>query len=63
MRPIGSAITVAANSDQMPLIKEPRLNILSAAGAGTEIDLIVPAILAFEPSASGGFRDWLARLY
>jgi signal transduction histidine kinase len=40
-----------------------RLNILSAAGAGTEIDLIVPAIVAFEPSASGGFRDWLATLY
>jgi hypothetical protein len=36
---------------------------LSAVGAGTEIDLIVPAIVAFEPAASGGSRDWLARLY
>ena len=29
----------------------------------TEIDLIVPAATAFEPSASGGFMNWLARLY
>jgi hypothetical protein len=40
-----------------------RLNVRSADGAGTEIDLTVPAIAAFEPAGSGGFRDWLARLY
>jgi signal transduction histidine kinase len=40
-----------------------QLKVLSAAGAGTEIDLTVPASAAFEPLASGGSRDWLARLY
>jgi len=40
-----------------------RLNVRSADGAGTEIDLTVPASAAFEPVGSGGFRDWLARLY
>lgn len=40
-----------------------RLRIRSAAGAGTEIDLIVPAIVAFERATSGRRRDWLARLY
>jgi signal transduction histidine kinase len=39
------------------------LNVRSADGAGTEIDLTVPASAAFEPSASGGFMDWIARLY
>jgi signal transduction histidine kinase len=40
-----------------------RLNVRSADGAGTEIDLTVPASAAFEPAGSGGLRDWLARLY
>jgi signal transduction histidine kinase len=40
-----------------------RLKVLSAAGAGTEIDLTVPAGAAFQHSASGGSMDWLARFY
>jgi signal transduction histidine kinase/ligand-binding sensor domain-containing protein len=40
-----------------------KLRVRSAVGAGTEIDLTVPAATAFEPSASGGFKNWLARLY
>jgi signal transduction histidine kinase len=40
-----------------------RLNVLSATGAGTEIDLIVPADAAFEAAASGGLVDWLGKLY
>ena len=39
------------------------LNVRSAVGAGTEIHLTVPASAVFDPSASGGFRDWLASLY
>jgi signal transduction histidine kinase len=42
---------------------DAKLRVRSAAGAGTEIDLTVPAATAFEPSASGGFMNWLARLY
>jgi signal transduction histidine kinase len=40
-----------------------RLKVLSAAGAGTEIDLTVPAGAAFQHSAKGGSMDWLARFY
>jgi signal transduction histidine kinase len=40
-----------------------RLKVQSAADAGTEIDLTVPAAAAFEPSFSGGFMNWLAGLY
>jgi signal transduction histidine kinase len=40
-----------------------RLKVLSAAGAGTEIDLTVPAGAAFERAARGGSMDWLARFY
>jgi hypothetical protein len=40
-----------------------RLKVLSAAGAGTEIDLIVPAAVAFEPLSLRRLRGWLARLY
>jgi signal transduction histidine kinase len=40
-----------------------RLQVLSAAGAGTEIDLTVPAGAAFQHAASGGSMDWLARFY
>jgi signal transduction histidine kinase len=40
-----------------------RLKVLSAAGAGTEIDLTVPAGAAFERAASGGSMDWLTRFY
>jgi signal transduction histidine kinase len=40
-----------------------RLKVLSAAGAGTEIDLTVPAGAAFQHAATGGSMDWLARFY
>ncbi len=40
-----------------------RLKVLSAAGAGTEIDLTVPAAAAFQHSARSGSMDWLARFY
>jgi hypothetical protein len=40
-----------------------RLKVLSAVGAGTEIDLTVPAGAAFQHAASGGSMDWLARFY
>jgi signal transduction histidine kinase len=40
-----------------------RLKVLSAAGAGTEIDLIIPGYTAFQRSASRGSVDWLARIY
>jgi signal transduction histidine kinase len=40
-----------------------RLKVLSAIGAGTEIDLTVPAGAAFQHAASGGSMDWLARFY
>jgi signal transduction histidine kinase len=36
-----------------------RLNVVSPAGGGTEIDLIIPAITAYEPSTS---IDWMHRL-
>jgi signal transduction histidine kinase len=42
---------------------DAKLSVKSAVGAGTEIDLIVPAATAFEPSASGSPINWLARLY
>jgi signal transduction histidine kinase len=40
-----------------------RLNVRSAAGAGTEIDLTMAGRAAFQRSASGGSMDWLARFY
>ena len=40
-----------------------RLKVRTAAGAGTEIDLIVPALTAFERSPRRKSMDWLARLY
>jgi signal transduction histidine kinase len=40
-----------------------RLKVLSAVGAGTEIDLTVPAGAAFQHAANGGSMDWLARFY
>jgi signal transduction histidine kinase len=40
-----------------------RLRVLSAPGAGTEIDLTVPAGAAFEDSPRGGSIDWLGRFY
>jgi signal transduction histidine kinase/streptogramin lyase len=40
-----------------------QLKVLSAIGAGTEIDLTVPAGAAFQHATSGGSMDWLARFY
>lgn len=40
-----------------------RLKVLSAAGAGTEIDLTIPGGAAFQRSATRGTLDWLARIY
>jgi signal transduction histidine kinase len=40
-----------------------RLKVLSAAGAGKEIDLTIPAGAAFQHAAKGGSMDWLTRFY
>jgi signal transduction histidine kinase len=40
-----------------------RLKVLSAAGAGTEIDLTIPGGAAFQRTASRGSADWLAKIY
>jgi signal transduction histidine kinase/ligand-binding sensor domain-containing protein len=40
-----------------------RLNVRSGAGAGTEIDLLVPAVAAFEQPARRGPVYWIAKLY
>jgi signal transduction histidine kinase/ligand-binding sensor domain-containing protein len=40
-----------------------RLKVRTAAGAGTEIDLIVPAVAAFEHPAPRGPMYWIAKLY
>jgi signal transduction histidine kinase/ligand-binding sensor domain-containing protein len=40
-----------------------RLRVLSAAGAGTEIELTVPAGAAFQRAARGGALHWLTRFY
>jgi ligand-binding sensor domain-containing protein len=40
-----------------------QVKIRTAAGAGTEIDLIVPATAAFEPSNPHGLMSWLGKLY
>jgi signal transduction histidine kinase/ligand-binding sensor domain-containing protein len=40
-----------------------RLKIRTATGAGTEIDLLVPAVAAFEQPAPGGPMYWIAKLY
>lgn len=39
------------------------LNIRTGAGAGTEIDLRVPAAAAFERPSPGGLAQWVAKLY
>jgi signal transduction histidine kinase/ligand-binding sensor domain-containing protein len=39
------------------------LNVRTGAGAGTEIDLLVPAAAAFERPAPGGLAHWVAKLY
>jgi hypothetical protein len=39
------------------------LKVLSAVGAGTEIDLIVPGSAAFESSAAGHWFKWLPGFY
>jgi signal transduction histidine kinase/ligand-binding sensor domain-containing protein len=40
-----------------------RLSIMSAVGAGTEVDLIMPAIAAYEPSTSSRWMDWLSGVF
>ncbi len=40
-----------------------RLKVRTAPGAGTEIDLLVPAIAAFEHPAPRGPMYWIAKLY
>jgi len=40
-----------------------QVKIRTAAGAGTEIDLIVPAAAAFERSNPHGLMSWLGKLY
>jgi signal transduction histidine kinase/ligand-binding sensor domain-containing protein len=40
-----------------------RLKIRTATGAGTEIDLLVPAVAAFEHPAPRGLMNWIAKLY
>ena len=40
-----------------------RLKIRTAPGAGTEIDLLVPAVAAFEHPAPRGPMNWIAKLY
>jgi signal transduction histidine kinase/ligand-binding sensor domain-containing protein len=40
-----------------------RLRVRTAAGAGTEIDLLVPAVAAFEHPAPRGPMYWFAKLY
>jgi signal transduction histidine kinase len=39
------------------------LKVRTAAGAGTEIDLLVPAVAAFEHPAHRGPMYWIAKLY
>ena len=40
-----------------------KLKVLSAPGAGTEIDLVVPGGAAFATSVARRWTDWLGRLY
>ncbi|MGA9769002.1 MAG: two-component regulator propeller domain-containing protein [Blastocatellia bacterium] len=40
-----------------------RLKVWSGAGVGTEVELLVPGDIAFEPRPSERRRSWLARLY
>jgi signal transduction histidine kinase/ligand-binding sensor domain-containing protein len=40
-----------------------RLKVSTAAGAGTEVDLLVPAVAAFEQPAPRGPMFWIAKLY
>jgi signal transduction histidine kinase len=40
-----------------------RLKVRTAAGAGTEIDLLVPAVAAFQQPAPGGPMYWIGKLY
>ena len=40
-----------------------RLKVRTAAGAGTEIDLLVPAVAAFEHTDPRGPMYWIAKLY
>jgi ligand-binding sensor domain-containing protein/signal transduction histidine kinase len=40
-----------------------RLKVLSAAGAGTEVELAVPSDIAFEPLSSERRRNWFAKWY
>jgi signal transduction histidine kinase/ligand-binding sensor domain-containing protein len=40
-----------------------RLKVRTAAGAGTEIDLLVPAVTAFEQLAPRGLMYWVTKIY
>ena len=40
-----------------------RLRVLSGAGVGTEVELLIPGDIAFEPLSSERRRSWLAKLY
>jgi hypothetical protein len=40
-----------------------RLKIKTATGAGTEIDLLVPAVAAFERPAPRGLLYWIGKLH
>jgi ligand-binding sensor domain-containing protein/signal transduction histidine kinase len=40
-----------------------RLKVASRAGAGTEVELLVPASVAFARSAETGAKQWLSRLW
>jgi nitrate/nitrite-specific signal transduction histidine kinase len=40
-----------------------RLKVFSRPGNGTEVELRVPAEIAFESHSSGGASNWLSRFY
>lgn len=40
-----------------------RLNVLSGVDAGTEIELLVPGVLAFQDGSAGRFGTWLPWFY
>jgi signal transduction histidine kinase/ligand-binding sensor domain-containing protein len=40
-----------------------RLKVRTAPGAGTEVDLLVPAVAAFEQPGHHGLMRWIAKLY
>jgi hypothetical protein len=40
-----------------------RFRVLSGASAGTEIELAIPGLIAFESPSSNGHWAWLSKLY